>query len=290
MATNEFPIQLTERSAAAFKHILREQPGGLARVYVRVTYEDGGAGFNFVSKADPATDLVSESYGLPVVVPRHACAALAGYVLDFRSIGPEPGFLFKDPRSLRSRASDPGRLMLSEGKLRRLQPELFAGEPGLLGRVLGRRPNPGLQEFREWLSEHLQLGDSRAAVVVSVAPLVVAAYTDELDCVALLGLPDGLVPEYRLQVGSRLLTVNMYQQAGEARPGDLVPGPKDTGRFCNYTPLIADFLATDATRVDRRKQTIGEDEWAKAAEMGHELLRRGVRPRDGRPLGCGRPA
>ena len=51
---------------------------------------------------------------------------------------------------------------------------------------------------RTYLKEQLLHGDSRAAVVVSVDPLLlVAAYTDELDCVALLRFPDSeFVEEY----------------------------------------------------------------------------------------------
>jgi len=42
----------------------------------------------------------------------------------------------------------------------------------------------------EAISNHLKMGDSRAAVVISIHPkLVIAAYTDELDCVAMLQFP-----------------------------------------------------------------------------------------------------
>jgi hypothetical protein len=162
-------------------------------VYVRVSVEDGGPGFDLAAGVDPATDLADESFGFKITVPRHDCAALAGYVIDYRSVGPEPGFVLKDPRSLHSRASDPGHLLL------------FAGEPGFFRWLLGRRPDPGLQEFREGLAEHLRIGDSRAAV-------------DELDCVALLRFPDHPAAECRLGVGSRLLTVNMYRRDHGGRP------------------------------------------------------------------------
>ena len=45
-------------------------------------------------------------------------AFLAGYVVDYRSVGPETGFVLKDPASLHSIASDPGRVRLSEAGLR----------------------------------------------------------------------------------------------------------------------------------------------------------------------------
>ena len=63
------------------------------------------------------------------------------------------------------------------------------------------------------IAEHLEHGDSRAAIVVSTDPeLLIAAYTDELDCVAMLRLPkEPLVSKYSLLRGSRLLTVNTLQ-------------------------------------------------------------------------------
>lgn len=253
-----------------------------------MSFTGGNADLRLVAAADPAADLVGESFGITIAVPRADCARLAGYVIDYQTI-PERGYVLKDPRSMHSRASDPVGVLLSRDKLRRLQPELFAGTGGFFSRLLGRGRDPGVEEYCESLAEHLQQGDSRAAVVVSVAPLVVAAYTDELDCVALLRFPEQLTAEYRLGVGSRLLTVNRYFQGGE-RPGDLVPGPRDTQQYTNYTPIIADFLATDRGRVERRKAAIGEDEWARAMEMGRELWGRGMRPRDGRPLHCGRPS
>ena len=65
------------------------------------------------------------------------------------------------------------------------------------------------------IAEHLEHGDSRAAIVVSTYPaLLIAAYTDELACVAMLRLPkEPLVSKYSLLRGSRLLTVNTYVQA-----------------------------------------------------------------------------
>ena len=68
------------------------------------------------------------------------------------------------------------------------------------------------RELRERYAEHLLLGDSRAAVVVSTNPLMVTAYSDEMDAAILLRFPAFLVSKYALQVGTRLLTVNTYEQ------------------------------------------------------------------------------
>jgi hypothetical protein len=127
-------------------------------------------------------------------------------------------------------------------------------------------------------------GDSRAAVVVSVAPLLIAAYTDELDCVALIRFPQELAQLYGLEVGSRLLTVNGYvRDEGVAK--DLIPGPASYHRYGNFIPLIAEFLSEDGPRIEFRKQEIAEPEWQRARELGDAYLSRpGLRYRDGRPL------
>lgn len=291
MAKSEFPVQLTERSASAIREKLRAFPGATGNVFLRVCMEAGSAHIDLLTEVDTETDLVGESFGLKIAVPRQDCAAVAGLVIDYRSIGSETGFVLKDPNSFHSRASDPGRFQLSESKLRRLQPELFVTERGFFRWLLRRRRDPGVLEYCESLASHLQTGDSRAAVVVSVAPLVVAAYTDELDCVALLRFPERLVEEFGLRVGSRLLTVNMYTPASsEGRSNDLVPGPRDTKQYSNYMPLIAEFLVINLDRVEHRKEAIREDEWQRAEEMGKEMLGRGFLPRDGRPLYCGKPS
>lgn len=289
VVTKEFPVRLTKRSAAAIKQMMsniREAPG---TVFVRILIlRNGNTGIRLVKEVNLGADILGESLGLRLAVARSECKALTGYVLDYRSIGPDKGFIVKDPRSLHSRASDPGRLILSSEKLQRLQPELFTNTRGFLGWLLGRGCDSGHEEIREGLIEHLRNGDSRAAVVVSVLPLVVAAYTDELDCVALLRFPEHLVDEHHLGVSSRLLTVNTYRRPkGNSRPGDLVPGPKDTGRYVNFIPLIAEFLAYDMDQVERKKSVIAEDEWQRTIVMGNQQWARGVTPRDGRPMYSG---
>src|SRR5580698_1215941 len=99
-------------------------------------------------------------------------------------------------------ASDPGRIRISHPKLQQLRPDLF-GMAGSFKALLGnlRLAFPE----RVYLGEQLQNGDSRAAVCVSTNPLLIAAYSDELDCVAMLRFPEFLIGEYSLAVGARLL-------------------------------------------------------------------------------------
>jgi hypothetical protein len=108
--------------------------------------------------------------------------------------------------------------------------------------------------------------------------------------VALLRFPEYLVAEFQLRVGSRLLTVNRYQSPGGPKPGDLIPGPADTRRFINFTPLIADFLVADVASLKRRKDSISEGEWERTVKLSRDLEAWCITPRDGRPFYCDKPA
>lgn len=177
-------------------------------------------------------------------------------------------------------ASSPGRLALSHARLRKQRPDLY-GLRGLWTRIRDhfekRRP------MRLHIQELLAHGDSRAAVVVSVSPLLVAAYSDELDCVVLLRFPDKMVRRFALSVGQRLLTVNAYRRCDHYDP-DVVLGPRMYRRWTGYHPNIADFLTTDVERLADRKAKIGEEEWQRTRQMGLAYLAAypGVW-RDGRP-------
>lgn len=180
----------------------------------------------------------------------------------------------------RTYASDPGHITLSDDKLRELRPDLH--DRGCCF-ILSRAFDHYSEQF--YIREHLHYGDSRAAVVVSTSPLLVAAYTDELDCVAILRFPDHFCLNYSLRSGSRLLTVNTYKTP-ECSPSDkdLIPGPHMIPRWVGFNPIIADFLTDDQSRLATRKMEISEAEWQRAQEMGNEYveLRPGVW-REGRP-------
>ena len=104
-------------------------------------------------------------------------------------------------------ATDPGQIRLSRKKLRVLRPDLY-GLHGLWQLVLAYFRLGWPQ--RTYIEEQLHCGDSRAAVVISTSPLLIAAYTDELDCIAMLRFPSEFVDQYHLSKGTRLLTVNCY--------------------------------------------------------------------------------
>lgn len=178
-------------------------------------------------------------------------------------------------------ASDPGRVTLSRRRLARLCPEFGDPGGGAVARIENLLNDRNADIAR--MADHLENGDSRAAVVVSTSPLLVSAYTDELDCVALLRFPDAFVRDYELSVGSRLLTVNRYGGGGPLAR-DLENGPASHGRWTNFQPLIADFLSDDRARIAARKAQIPEREWELALSLGQRwMAARGTAARDGRP-------
>ena len=82
-----------------------------------------------------------------------------------------------------SRASDAVGVSVDDAKMKQLCPGLYGFWNSIFGSQLAQ------------LKEHVKLGDSRAALVVSLNPLLVAAYTDELDCVAMLFRRKGAIRE-----------------------------------------------------------------------------------------------
>ena len=188
----------------------------------------------------------------------------------------------------RSTASDPGNVSLSRAKLEVLYPNFFTPS-GLLMRLW--KSLAGSAPFSpSGIDKHLQFGDSRAAVVVSVSPLLVAAYSDERDCVVMLEFSEELVATYRLKPGSRLITVNTYMQGPKRPVADLIEGPLSRGNWHNVIPMIADFLSDDMGTIESRKQAITDEEWQRTAKLGAEYMQKKPgKARDGRPLGSWKP-
>ena len=175
-------------------------------------------------------------------------------------------------------ASDPGGVPLDPRRLRQLSPSLFGAGSLIPGRAIARKS----------LEAHLWNGDSRAAVVLSIQPLLVAAFSDDFDAVVVLRF-DRPPLDCPVQVGSRLLTVNTYYRGG-AVARDIIPGPYGSGAWANFHPVIADFVTADPARVERRKAAIGEPEWVRAWNLGqYHLVNQPGQVRDGAPHRSGRP-
>lgn len=179
---------------------------------------------------------------------------------------------------------------MSEWKLRRLQPGLSLSVWEQLLTKIGLGPRKDHRsDWRRSITSHLQEGDSRAAIVMDVTTALVAAYTDELDCVVLLRFDPRIAELEEWEPGTRLLTVNSYFWRQNGLACDLKPGVRDYGRFGNLRPLIADLLTDDVTRLEARKAEITEEEWSRTLNFARQAVSRGQMPRDGRPMRCDTP-
>jgi hypothetical protein len=169
-------------------------------------------------------------------------------------------------------ASDAGGFSLDEQKLRALFPD-FEWTPDQLA----------------YLDEHLKLGDSRAAIVASVDPLVVSAYSDELDGVILLKFPDHLVKQYSLAVGDLLIASWVYPRSPQP-PRDIVQGDQNLGRHNNGAPIVADFFSNSIDKIKKRKAGVLHAEWDRVlAQTPLALERAEGKYRTSFPLHAGLP-
>lgn len=194
--------------------------------------------------------------------------------------------LYHDETTL---ASEPGGITLSDAKLKRFHPAIYTRWARILGKLPPSFPVQWFGTSSRWrdiIEEHIRLGDGRAALVVRVEPLIVAAYTDEFDCAALLRFDPWVQAEYNLRVSDRLLTVNTYTALGDGPPAtDLVFGPRKCGQWADFWPIIADFLADDRAELERRKSRITDDEWERTKLQAERLVSESRwAPRDGAPM------
>jgi hypothetical protein len=164
-----------------------------------------------------------------------------------------------------TRATDPGRVVVSSRQLFTLQPELRS-HAAWLWSLFQHQGRYGFSRafLLTHIAEHLWYGDSRAAVVVKTSPLLVAAYTDEMDCVVLLRFEDAWLGDLRPSVGDRLLTVNTYARLRFGYAADILPGNGLGGRYGNMSPFIAEAFSEDFGTIEQRKAQISDDEWARS--------------------------
>ena len=175
---------------------------------------------------------------------------------------------------------------MSDANLKRLCPSLYfsSGVKAILRCFFW----DGLA-LRCFIRDMLVHGDSRAAVVLSASPLLVACYCDDLDGVCVLRFCEDLAREYGLRPGSRLVTVlNSRSRGTPARPeeiaSDLIQGNEANPCYLNFWPLVAEFLSDDVSVIEARKREIAEEEYHRCRSLGEKHLRRfGGVARDGRP-------
>lgn len=192
-------------------------------------------------------------------------------------------------------ASSPMRVALSDDRLVEVEPDLFGDTPMLCGPSCAALHPPAY--LRQRIADNLYSGDTQPALVVSTSPLVVAVYSVDMDCAALLRFPEALTARHGLAVGTRLVSANAYWKQRDPGSGiplfacDLVPGPERSGTWQNVTPTVADFLTDDRARLATQRASIPESAWVALEALARVRIRRfGLETaRDGRPSRCAMP-
>ncbi|WP_242976096.1 hypothetical protein [Desulfosporosinus sp. FKB] len=169
-------------------------------------------------------------------------------------------------------ASDPVNITLSNKKLKILRPDLY----GIRG--VSKR------KIREIIEEHIFYGDSQPAIVISLKPLLVAAYSDELDCIAMLSYPESFVIDYFLEEKTKLITINTYT-SNPPYQKDLIIGQNQLNNWYGFHPIIAEFVSEDIEKIQSRKEMVNEDNWDYVYKLGIEYAKKNPNVwRDGRPM------
>lgn len=160
-------------------------------------------------------------------------------------------------------AGDPGRLILSETKYNEIGQLLNLNKEQL--KIFNKK--------KKVIAEHIKYGDTQPASVVSIDPLIISCYNDEIDCVVMLKFPPELASKYNLKIGDRLITVNQYwpKMMFDYAP-DLIPGENSSNQFRDVIPVVGLFVAENEGVCIRKVETIEISEWHKLQELTLKYL------------------
>lgn len=135
---------------------------------------------------------------------------------------------------MKSYASNPGMLKFSKKKFK---------EVALL---LDPTKAKFFLKKKSWIKKQIATGDIQPAMVISIDPLVISCYSDELDAVILLEFPKELAVKYQFKLNERLVTCNWYMVKNMfAYSDDLIIGPNCSGNWRDVYPLLGLFVCKD---------------------------------------------
>lgn len=121
----------------------------------------------------------------------------------------------------------------------------------------------------EFVTRALCYGDTQPAVVVSTEPLLVAAYSDEMDAVVMLKFPAEFAEKYSLSAGDRLTTSNIYFNADRCAH-DIFVGERYSRQYEDFMPIVQLFLGKNDDKIRAKTALFGENVWNTVAEKANE--------------------
>lgn len=130
--------------------------------------------------------------------------------------------------------------------------------------------------------------DTQPAVVYSLDPFIVSAYSDEFDAVVFLRFPEELAKIYDLTVGDRLVTACNYVNDGADPASDIFPGPSSSGAYSDMIPVVQLFFAGKKQvlfaggddEIRARPSIFPENVWSRVDELTKDYAQKGL-SRDG---------
>lgn len=161
-------------------------------------------------------------------------------------------------------ASDPGNVSLSKRKFKTLRDEVLK-IPFL------KRKDYNKQYER--LNQFLSYGDTQPAIVCSIDPLIISAYSDEMDAVLLLRFPDIMRQMYHLETGMRLVCSNVYFRDPDIAY-DIKVGEDYQERYTDFQPMVQLFLADEEELIRNRVLLVEEETWERVEQLTGERLQR----------------
>lgn len=124
----------------------------------------------------------------------------------------------------------------------------------------------------DFVTRTLFYGDTQPAIVVSTNPLLIGAYSDEMDAVVMLRFPKEFVEQYNLSVGTRLTTSNVYF-TGDAVADDIHIGEKYSRQYVEFVPIVQLFLGKKDEKIMEKTELFGEDIWKMVSEKADDYVR-----------------
>lgn len=124
----------------------------------------------------------------------------------------------------------------------------------------------------ESVTRALFYGDTQPAVVVSTDPLLIAAYSDEMDAVVVLRFDSEFVQQYNLVPGERLTTSNVYFTGAEfAR--DIFIGEHYCNRYVDFVPIVQLFLGKKDDKIRAKTELFNEDVWSIVTDKANDYIK-----------------
>jgi len=168
-------------------------------------------------------------------------------------------------------AENAGGVNLSKEKFRQIRDEILK-----LSFMKKWQYNRSFQRIDDYMVN----GDTQPAIVHSISPLIISAYSDEMDGVVFLEFPDKLAEIYNLRIGMRLVTSNVYF-CGFKIKKDITAGSGYLKRYTDFTPIVQLFLAEDEDYVMKRTELFDEDIWNRVKYLTEEYSSNGNKARKG---------